>query len=267
MVAKTDKPLLTVATVIAMRDEIEGLRRELAVKERKLQAAVEFLPEGIDLAALKIRRTKPPARIIARKRPKQFKLKAESRRGGRKASLTPDTWKGAVLYVLNAAEKGLTHAKILEGIQSTPMAETAKQNRKGYYNAIMRLEANDKLILRRGSLVYSKSVAERLMKLGPLPEQDPSQPTKPRGAPSTRDHVKAVLIENAEGLDGPAIIEALGKREGVTKSVMTHKHFLYTLLGKMIEDNELTRTDGVYRLRGPIEVKSGPVARTTDPLH
>lgn len=267
MAAKTDKPLLTVASVIAMRDEIETLRHELALKERKLQAAVEFLPEGTDLAALKIRRR--AAMKTPRKRPQQLTLKpiTEPKKDGRRTSLEPTTWKGAVLQVLNAAGKGLTHARILGDLESTPIAETLKANRKGYYNAITRLENRDKLIIRRGALLYSKAVAERLMKLGPLPEQDPSQPTKPRGAPSTRDHVKAILLDCADGLDGPAIIEALGKRDGVTKSVTVHKQFVYTVLGKMIEDDEVVRTDGIYRLRGPIELKSGPVARTTDPLH
>ena len=288
MARKSYKPLLTVADVVAMRDEIEALKRDiktanikLVAGERRLSAALEFLPEGTDLAALKVRRAKTGAAPKgARKASKATSLplldlptpKAKSngkrkRKGGRRASLSPSTWKGAVMHVLNAAGKGLTHAAIIAGLQQTPLAKTANDNRKGYYNAVGRLETQDKLIERHGSLIYSVAVAEFLKKNGPLPDQDPSQPTKPRGQPSTRDHVKAILVDNPHGLDGPAILDALGKREGVTKSVKDHPHFVYTLLGKMMEDNEVVREDRIYRLRGPVEVKSGPVVRTTDPLH
>jgi hypothetical protein len=276
MAAKSNKSLLSTADVIAMRDEIEELRRELqattarlAEKERKFEAALLFLPEGTNVAALKIRQVKAAP---SRKRMEQPKLpevtNAPSPKARGPAINNPLTWKGAVMKVLNTAGKGLTHAAIIEALGQSEIADTVEANRKGYYNAITRLEERDRLIVRRGSLIYSRQVIEDLMARGaPIPEQDPTQPSKPRGTPTTRDHVKAILIENPDGLEGPVLIELLKKRECVTKSVFDHDQFVYTLLGKMIESNEIVKVDRAYRLRGTVEMKSGPVARTTDPLH
>jgi hypothetical protein len=247
------QPLLTLEKLAGLRDKVSELKDLLTTTAARLEetqarfeAGLKFLPAGTNLDALY-----PPGTAKLNKR------------GGHSFSLATTTWRGAIMHVLNEAKRGLRHDEALAALKHTPIAPKLITHQRIYYKTVLKLTAEG-VITRDGKLVYSTEVWKNIKENGP-----PTLPPPPvsHGKVHTPERIKQILRDHPEGLEIPAIADLLKKMPGVTKSVFKHDNYVHTQVGKLVKDEAVVKLGKVYRLRGTLEMKSGSVASTTDPLH
>lgn len=232
---------------------------ESAALRRKLNAAAELL--GVDVEQLPPLPT--PLSVPVRK-PAAIEKPVKPAPVKRKLPRAPNGgWLKAIIEILETENRGRPHAALYSALEISDFAKTTKVNLKRYYTTIARMQKNGQVV-RAGVLLYAPSVATRLRKVGPLPDRDLEQRQLFNNKVQTPSLIERILIENQQGLEGPALVGLLGAMPEAPESVRTHPHFVYTTLSNMIRKGTIYRDGNLYRL---IENRNGPVARTTDPLH
>lgn len=257
-----DLPLLTVATVRALRSDYEAdvkllaeLPARIEAKKRRLDAAMLFVPPGTSLDGPEL--AMPVPQPVA-KQVLELSLapsdSEESTAGDEDRDDDDDeigesakriTWSSAMAEALAAADKGVTHKELLEKLVETPLGSRRSNGDKGFYKAIARLKKVG-AITQAGGLIYHKDVAARIIeKLGELPDAHAETNRREGG---TASMVVRVLRQHPEGLVGPELKELVGAMPGAPKSLTGHSQYIYNVLAKLIGSGAVAKDGGLYRL-------------------
>lgn len=250
-----DRPLLTVASVRAIKADYESdvrLLQEMPArieqKKRRLEAAMLFLPEGMDLDAVEQEVPDVSQPIAPTSLPAQPALPeptADVQGGDEPDDTGSMTWAGEMLAQLQAAGRGVSHRELLDGLMATLLRAKATKGFKGFYNAVARLADKGDLV-KGGGLLYHKDVAAKVIaEHGQLP--DVGHVTRRRAGGSASFIVEA-LQEHPGGLTGPQLKEIVSSMDGAPKSMREHGQYIYNLLGTLMGNGSVTKQNGLYKL-------------------
>jgi hypothetical protein len=224
--------LLTVESVRALKADYEAdmrLLQELPArvefKKRRLEAAMLFLPPGIDLDQQEPAADKPPD-------------------VGQVEPYKP-SWTGEMARILSEQDGGLAHKDLLQAIRETEFGKHAHPGDKGFYNAVGRL-AEKGLLVKAGGLLYHRDVANRILARG---ESLPDLTIElNRRAGSAGSLVVEVLSAHPKGLTAPELKKLVAAREDAPKSLQEHGQYIYNVLSTLIGNGSVVRKNGIYRL-------------------
>lgn len=253
-----DTPLLTIADIHELKEDLEAdqrllkdLPRRIEQKKAKLEAALLFAPDSL-------RQQKGRSSVEAASKP-QMKSQRPKVSPASPAKSTPKapasvkriirarngkkTWTSAILKVLEAAKKGLSHRELRAGLENAGMSGRLAKSDKGFYSGIAKLVRTGQAV-RSGGMLYAHDVATELQKSGkPLP--DKTVETRQRGSTAL---VADVLRKFPEGLNGQQLQELVSARPDAPQSIRDHRHYIYNILNGLVKSGRVTKADSKYRL-------------------
>lgn len=231
--------LLTVADVRALKSDYEADVRLLAelparveFKKRRLDAALLFMPPGIDLD---LPEPEPEPQIVAA--PEEAPPPAE----------TPGkpSWTSEMARILASQQGGMTHKDLQQAIRETDFGKQANPGDKGFYNAISRLSEKG-VVVKAGGLLYHSDVTNRILARGEaLPDLTIDLN---RRAGSAGSLVVEVLGNYPKGLTAPELKKLVAAREDAPKSLQDHGQYIYNVLSTLMGNGTVLRKNGIYRL-------------------
>lgn len=236
-----DEPLLTLAAIRLLKQEYDAdvelyalLPGRIEARRRKLEAALMFLPAGVDLDG--------PVHELADVLPPPTPTAPPETDPPEAAKVT---WAGEMERMLLALDAGITHKGLLQRLKETELGERSSPGEKGFYNAISRLSERG-LLEKHGGLLYHKQVADRLRAKGvPFPDVTIAVARRAGGSASL---VVETLEQHPKGLTAPELKKLLGARPDAPKSLREHGQYIYNILSTMIGNGTVIRRNGVYRL-------------------
>lgn len=233
--------LLKLEDVIRFKVELNDAVRlyqtlpdKIARLEKRLEAALMFLPEGTNLDLLA---TAPG--------PKQDDAKPDPSKPG--FHLAPPeqrrlTWIGETERVLKAVGRGMEHQELLVELNKTELSERPSEGDKGFYNAIARLAEKGDLI-KFGGYLYAGDVYKQLVDAG---VKLPINPDKVR-AGSSASLVLDAIDAHPEGISGPDLKRALAKLEDAPSSFREHTQYVYNVVGTLIGKGIVVKDGDLYK--------------------
>jgi hypothetical protein len=235
-----DEPLLTVTAIRSLKQDYEAdlrlfaeLPGRLEAKKRKLDAALMFLPPGIDLdgaapeLADKAALPAPPPVTVNPSAPGKA------------------TWAGEMERMLLSLDAGISHQGLLQRLKQTELGERSSPGEKGFYNAIARLSERG-LLEKHGGLLYHRTLADRIRASGrAFPDVTIEVARRAGGSASL---VVETLEQHPKGLTAPELKKLLAVREDAPKSLREHGQYIYNILSTLIGNGTVSRRKGVYRL-------------------
>lgn len=234
-----DDPKLPADYILKLKAELDSeirlyaeLPARIAEKKTRLNAAMQFAPDGFDLD-----------KEIAAK----SKKKPASPERQKTQPATP-TWIGEVENVVAASPRGISHQEVLSAVKNTALGKNQSKGDKGFYNAIARL-AKRGLIVKAGGLLYSAKLAQEMKKRGEaLPDVSAEVGRRRNGSGAI---VLRVLSNYPNGLPGPEIKRIVAEMPEAPRSMREHGQYIYNILGTLIGSGAVARDGGVYRLTRP----------------
>lgn len=151
------------------------------------------------------------------------------------------TWSDEMRRVLGLQTTGISYPDLLAEISKSALGTTRSKGDKGFYQAVKRLTESGEVVKNNG-LLFSKELAEEMAKKGmPLPRR-----VVGRGGSGTI--VLGILHDNPQGLSAPEIKEKAATHPEAPDSIRVHKHYIYNVLGNLVDDGLITRNEGKYQL-------------------
>lgn len=255
-----DEPLLTLAAVRALKADyeadvrlLEELPGRVELKKRRLEAAMMFLPPGVDLDQVAAAAPPKPPAPITRSPAAAWPFPTGSvapvpPTAPAATGATADekiTWSGEMTRLLVTSGRGLSHRELLDELKKTELGERSSPGEKSFYNTISRL-AERGVLVKAGGLLYHADVAERLRASGnPLPDMTTEVGRRAGGSSSL---VVDALTAHSKGLTAPELKRVIGARDDAPKSLKDHGQYIYNVLSTMLGNGTITRRNGVYRL-------------------
>lgn len=149
------------------------------------------------------------------------------------------TWTGEMLAVLKQQGKGLTFRQIYDELLKGPIAEQARGNPNGLYNAGERL-LRAGAIVRHNGVVYLKAVYDALNEAGTLPTETEERAT---------DVFKKALEDAGRPLSaGDLIATVKAASPIITAKIRKNPQYGYRVLSQMLMRKTFVRHGQLYAL-------------------
>jgi len=209
----------------AMRSELD---RDIAALQ-ELQARIEKQRKKIAAAVL-----------LAPDLPEEEPEKPKANRKPKPTEGALPSWTEAIMQVVNGKTQGMAHPDVLKEVVerfSLPLSKGAK----GFYNAIKRL-SDDGAVVKRGGLIYTPALVAALERSGQV------LPVRQVDRGGSLSIVLGVLRDHPRGLSAPQVKELVGKHPDAPRSITQHKHYIYNVLGVLVQRGRIMRRSGIYKL-------------------
>lgn len=235
--------LLTLQDIIRLKEDyeadarlLEELPARIKHKKKKFDAALLFAPPGWEEILRRLEPSEPP--LIAEDDEKAQADVEDAQDGPQ----TRKKWTTELVRLLDAAESGITRQEALAKLKASGMA--GSEGDKGFYGAIAKLEFRGQLV-KVGNMLYSPPVLAKLQAEGKVPRHDPETLVRPNGSAMA---ALAVLKDHPEGLDANALRTLVGSRPGAAASILRHHHYIYNVLGTLLDQKSIVKEGEIYKL-------------------
>ena len=234
--AERDRIVAQIKSLEHKRDALEKIIKAGAVLVSAEKKTVTVTPKQIEpeIKAPLVEQAQSPASLISVKR-----------------RLKKDTWTSTIERVLHSALRGLDYPELKAEIRKTHLSSRLEQTDKALYTAVAKLEKTHRVVKHKG-LIYSPSAFNKFqldVKAGRV--SDEAVPA-PNHRSAMTEAVKAFLHKHADGAKSAEIIAELKKNSEFAKTIDRNKTHIYNIFARLIERNEVSRVEGVYRIALPI---------------
>ncbi len=256
-----DTPLLTVASIRSLKQAISNMTRaieEMTKKieedNRRLNAAMMFVPEGFDIEAPEIEApetVKPLPPVVHA--PANKTIAKTGSRGGRRGALT---WRSEVQRIISASKVGLTYKDLMDECLKTPLVNMRFNGDKGFYTAISKLIKLG-VIVKSHDYLYSNKLAMEMKERG-------EELYSTRFRKDSSSLIIEILAEYSNGLTAPQLRDIAGKHPDAPKS-MPQGNLIYNLLNKAIRNGYVVKSEqGIYMRTNKVEPTTADSNRGLD---
>lgn len=234
--------LLTLKDIVTLKEDyeadvrlLEELPARIKLKKRKYEAALFFAPPGWEEILRNMELPEPaPADDDDDAHP--------DAEGGQDGPEKRKKWTTELVRLLEASESGITRQEALAKLKASGLA--GSEGDKGFYGAIAKLEFRNQLV-KVGNMLYAPLVLAKLQAEGKVPRHDPETLVRPNGSAMA---ALAVLKDYPEGLDANALRTLVGNRPGAAASILRHHHYIYNVLGTLLDQKSIVKEGEIYKL-------------------
>lgn len=234
--------------ILQLKAELEAdillykeLPERIAFKTKRYEAALLFAPPNFDPDAPIHSEAKEaePAPQPAKPQVAEFSL-TPLEQEAKKARVY---WGEAIMNILESSGKGLPHKELLAMVKSSFPELPSSNGEKGFYNAIAKLDAHNRIV-KHGGLLYSAKLVKEMNDRG---EGLPESGFRPR-AGGSGEIVLAILRDHKDGLTGPQLKEMASAVPDAPRSLRDHGQYIYNILATLIGSGAVVKESGIYRL-------------------
>ncbi|WP_343724555.1 hypothetical protein [Herbaspirillum huttiense] len=234
--------------ILQLKAELEAdirlfdeLPTRIALKKKRYEAALLFAPADFDpnMSSPSRENTIESVAPPSKQQPAEFNLIPPEQEVTRSRVY----WHEAIMSVLESSQKGLPHKEVLTMVKSAFPQIPSSNGEKGFYNAVAKLDAHNRIV-KHGGLLYSAKLIKEMTERGEaLPEAEFR-----RRAGGSSDIVLSILREHKEGLTGAQLKEIASDFPDAPRSLRDHGQYIYNILATLIGTGAIVKVNGIYKL-------------------
>jgi hypothetical protein len=268
------------STAVGLLKQAERLRvKERAIKRERIALARALMSAAHELAGDDLESKPRPKRrprsvrkpspqvVISGDQAASAKLQSQIRSVLRPPRSGP-TWIKTMLKILEDAGGVITYADLKAAIRKSHLGPRLAKSEKSFYGSLGKLEKLAQAVRHRGQLYSTAKYQEFMRDVAAGHVKD----APARNRLGQQSPAKTALLEYLEAhpSGGPSaeIIRALAQRPDLDLTDKNKKTAVYNLIGRLIERKELTKENGIVRLKrraNGLHKDEGPAVGATSP--